>query len=148
MAAAMPFAGTVFEIDTAGGTSWASVVDIEAVGLGDLTLPLADITVALSSNKWREKLGECFKDGGTVTLICRFHKTQYATWRTAFAAGTLITYRWSGPTLSGETTPTRINGTVGITRLGMPQKSRDGQQYYVYEVDLEHSGAVTFTAGS
>lgn len=149
MATKLQVAGTTLSIDTAGGTSYSTVSDVKSITVGDETMEAGDATVLASTSRVMEYIGFGFIDGGKITFELFFHKTQFATIRTAFLAGSAVTLKWSAPLLSGESIPTSIAGSAILTKCGIPQRGTgDSKNPYTYDVEAQWSGVKTTVTGS
>jgi hypothetical protein len=141
-------AGTSLEWDSAGGTSYSSLSRVIGIGCPPKERGVAETTAFDAANKYRT-FTQGWKTGGEVPVKMLFHKTQYALLDAAYETETAIpAWRFTFPLLASETTGSRWTYSGIITKLGMPEKSVDGENLWEVEMTLKITGKPTFTSGS
>lgn len=149
MAVKSLFAGTELAMDPAGGTTYTAIADLRAISSVSPKRDTVDVTVADSANGYMEFIGKSFRDGGEIKLTVFMHKTQYATLKNEFDdSASNPSFRFSFPTITGETTPSRFTFTGVITELSIPERSTEDSEAWTVEVTIKVTGKPTFTAGS
>lgn len=139
--------GLTVEVDTAGGTSYATVGNIVGVKVPSKSKGVGETTNFSSSNAYRTFLGG-WKMGEDATLRLRFDKTIYGTLDTAFESDVTPNWRIKLPLLSGESTNSQWVFLAIITNLGPPEVTVDSDDVVEAELTLKVSGKPVYTAGA
>lgn len=148
MTALLGFKGTLQEVDTAGGSTYANIVDLEGLQPPMKERAVGETTVSASPNDYREYTVPGFKDGGTVAFTLRLHKTQFATLDTAFEASTLCTWKTKLPLLTGESTASNWVFSGHMTKLAPQRNTVAGADPWNVDIEVKVTGKPVWTSGS
>lgn len=135
--------GADLAIDWSGGSSYASVAEVEDLDFPAIKVPVANVSNLKSPGAAHEKRAKMI-DAGTCRAKLTFTQAQYASFLTHLRVN-LAAFKITLPLVGAQSVAATITFFGSISALGVPIPADDT---ITNDVEFEVSGLPVFTNGS